>query len=198
MTTLKEPHELWKLLPKKDWQERQAYITMLTAYPIVEYRAELEQGIRNDDDADIRNAAMEVYRVLGSRGFPSLEALLQDSNHEVRLFAVNILCSIADCETFPLLAEAINDADVNVRVAAAEALGKIRDERAVAVLENVIDDEPWVAMAAIDSLGLIGGDDALRILYRYLEIPDYREFAAIAIEMAAKQSLEKKAQGVIP
>jgi len=198
MTTLKEPHELWKLLPKKDWQERQAYITMLTAYPIVEYRAELEQGIRNDDDADIRNAAMEVYRVLGSRGFPSLEALLQDSNHEVRLFAVNILCSIADCETFPLLAEAINDADVNVRVAAAEALGKIRDERAVAVLENVIDDEPWVAMAAIDSLGHIGGDDALRILYRCLEIPDYQEFATTAIEMAAKRSLEKKAEGVTP
>lgn len=196
MTALKEPRELWMLLPKKDWQERQAYIKMLTAYPIVEYRAELEQGIRNDDDADIRNAAMEVYRALGARGFPSLEALLQDSNHEVRLFAVNILCSIADCGTFPLLAEAINDDDVNVRVAAAEALGHIRDKRAVAVLANVIDDEPWVAMAAIDSLGHIGGDDALKILCRYLEIPDYREFAITAMNMAAKPSLEKKAQGV--
>ena len=191
----KEPHEIWKVLPKKDWQERQEYITRLTSYPLVEYRAEIEQGIRNDDDADVRNAAMEVYRVLGERGFPSLEALLQESNHEVRLFAVNILCSIADRGTFPLLAEAMSDADVNVRVAAAEALGKIRDERAVVVLENAIDDEPWVAMAAIDALGHIGGEDALRILYHCLEIPDYQEFAITAIGMSGKKESIKYLSG---
>jgi len=184
---LKEPHEIWKILPKKDWWERQQYITMLTAFPIDEYMAELEQGIRNDDDADVRNAAMEVYRALGPRGFSSLEALLKDSNHEVRLFAVNILCSIADRGTFPLLAEAILDADVNVRVASAEALGKIRDERAVPVLENVLDDEPWVAMAAIDALGQIGGEAALRVLYRCLEMPGFQELAIASIGKAGKQ-----------
>jgi len=195
MIMQKEPHEIWKVLPKKDWQERQEYITRLTSYPLVEYRAEIEQGIRNDDDADVRNAAMEVYRVLGERGFPSLEALLQESNHEVRLFAVNILCSIADRGTFPLLAEAMSDTDVNVRVAAAEALGKIRDERAVVVLENAIDDEPWVAMAAIDALGHIGGEDALRILYHCLEIPDYQEFAITAIGMSGKKESIKYLSG---
>lgn len=178
---LKEPHEIWKLLPKKDWPERQEYITRLTSYPVVEYRAELEQGIRNDDDADVRNAAMEVYRVLGMKGFTSLEVLLQDHNHEVRLFVVNILCSIADRGTFPLLAEAINDSDVNVRIAAAEALGKIRDERAVPLLEDAINDEPWVAMAAIDALGQIGGEAALRVLYRCLEIPDLQEYAVAVL-----------------
>lgn len=187
MTMLKEPHEIWKLLPKKDWPERQEYITRLTSYPVVEYRAELEQGIRNDDDADVRNAAMEVYRVLGVKGFTSLETLLQDHNHEVRLFAVNILCSIADRGTFPLLAEAMNDTDVNVRVAAAEALGKIRDERAIPLLEIAIADEPWVAMAAIDALGQIGGNDALRLLYRCLEMPGVQEFAIAAIERSGKQ-----------
>jgi HEAT repeat protein len=195
MTMLKEPHEIWRVLPKKDWQERQEYIIRLTSYPVAEYKAELEQGIRNDDDADVRNAAMEVYRVLGARGFPSLKALLQDSNHEVRLFAVNILCSIADRGTYSLLADAMNDADVNVRVAAAEALGKIRDERAVAVLENGIDDEPWVAMAAIDALGHIGGEDALRILYHCLEIPDYQELAITAIGMSGKKESIKYLSG---
>lgn len=185
---LKEPHEIWKLLPKKDWSERQEYITRLTSYPVVEYRADLEQGIRNDDDADVRNAAMEVYRVLGVKGFTSLEALLQDHNHEVRLFVVNILCSIADRGTFPLLAEAMNDPDVNVRVAAAEALGKIRDERALSLLEDAIDDEPWVAMAAIDALGQIGGEVSFRVLCRCLEMPDIQEYAVAALLQLAEDS----------
>lgn len=188
MTMLSGPHEIWKLLPKKDWQERQGYINKLISYPAVEYLPELEKGIRNDEDADIRNAAMEVYRALGVKGFTSLERLLQDQNHEVRLFAVNILCSIADRGTFPLLAEAMNDSDVNVRMAAAEALGQIRDERAIPLLERAIDDEPWVAMAAIDALGRIGGDDALRLLYRCLEIPGAQELAIAAIGRAGKQA----------
>ncbi|MDP2157630.1 MAG: HEAT repeat domain-containing protein, partial [Nitrospirota bacterium] len=181
MKAHQEPQEIWKLLPKKAWRERQEYITRLISYPVMEYREELEQGIRNDDDADVRNAAMEVYRVLGSKGFPSIEVLLQDPNHEVRLFAVNILCSIADRGTFTLLAEAMNDSDVNVRVAAAEALGKIRDERSLAALEDAIDDEPWVAMAAIDALGQIGGEVALSILCRCLEMPDIQEYAVVAL-----------------
>lgn len=188
---LKEPREIWKTLPKKDWWERQQEIARLISHPVEEYREELEQGIRNDDDADARNAAMEVYRALGPRGFSSLEGLLQDKNHEVRLFAVNILCSIADRGTFPLLAEALQDADVNVRVAAAEALGKIRDERAVQVLEAVLEDEPWVAMAAIDALGEIGGEPALRVLYRCLEMPGFQELAIASIGKAGKQESVK-------
>jgi len=35
-------------------------------------QAEIEQGIRNDDDADVRNAAMEVYRFLEKEVFPRL------------------------------------------------------------------------------------------------------------------------------
>lgn len=187
MTILKDPQEIFKMLPKMDWWKRQECITMLTAYPVDAYREELEQGIRNDDDADVRNASMEVYRVLGAKGFPSLEALLKESNNEVRLFAVNILCSIADRGTFPLLIDAINDTDVNVRIAAAEALGKIKDDRAVPVLEHAISDEPWVAMAAIDALGQIGGQDSLKVLYRCLEIPDFQELAIAAIGKAGKQ-----------
>lgn len=191
MTMLRDPHEIWKLLPKKDWWERQEYINKLISYPAVEYLPDLEQGIRNDDEADVRNAAMEVYRALGVKGFASLEGLLQDNNHEVRLFAVNILCSIADRGAFPLLVEAMNDSEVNVRMAAAEALGKIKDERAVPLLEIAIGDEPWVAMAAIDALGQIGGDDALKLLYRCLEISGFQELAIAAIGKAGKQASTK-------
>ena len=164
-----------------DWLERQEAIRELVAYPEQDFLGELEKGIRNHDDADIRNAAMEAYKALGLRGFTSLESLLQDTDHEVRLFAVNILCDVAEPGGFPLLVKAIQDPDVNVRVAAAEALGKIGEVLAVPVLANSFHDEPWVAMAAVNALGELGGEEALEALYGCLEIIGCQEIAINAI-----------------
>ncbi|HYQ48553.1 MAG TPA: HEAT repeat domain-containing protein [Thermodesulfovibrionales bacterium] len=176
-----QAQEIMGALPKKDWPERQRAIGELIACPEHDFIGELEKGMRNHEDADARNAAMEVYKALGIRGFASLSTLLQDSDHEVRLFAVNVLCNIADPGAFPLLAAAIQDSDVNVRVAAAEALGRIRDVRAVPVLGKAVHDEPWVAMAAVNALGEIGGTDALRVLRSCLEIESCRELAISAL-----------------
>lgn len=170
--------------PKKDWSERQKAIGQLLACPEHEFIGELEKGIRNHDDADVRNAAMEVYKALGRRGFTSLSALLKDSDHEVRLFAVNVLCDIADPGSFPLLAAAMQDSDVNVRVAAAEALGRIRDVRSVPMLKKAVHDEPWVAMAAVNALAEIGGKDAVRTLCSCLGVENCRELAITVLGYA--------------
>jgi HEAT repeat protein len=181
MTMQDQVREIMETLTGKDWWDRQKVMGQLLACPEQDLIHELEKGLRNHDDADVRNTAMEVYGELGVRGFSSLSSLLQDSDHEVRLFAVNVLCNIADRRAFPLLAGAIQDPDVNVRVAVAEALGKIRDERAVPILEKSVHDEPWVAMAAVNALGEIGGEYALRVLYRCLGIEGCQEIAVTAL-----------------
>lgn len=179
-----QAREIMDTIQGKDWWDRQKVMEELLACPYEDLIIELEKGIRNHADADVRNAAMEAYKALGVRGFTSLSSLLQDSDHEVRLFAVNVLCNIADRGAFELLAGAMQDPDVNVRVAAAEALGKIRDERAVVILEKAVLDEPWVAMAAVHALGEIGGEHALRVIYRCLRIEGCREFAVHALSEA--------------
>ncbi|NJD57299.1 MAG: HEAT repeat domain-containing protein [Nitrospirae bacterium] len=176
-----QAQEIIGALPKKDWPERQRAIGQLLACPEHDFIGELEKGIRNHDDADVRNAAMEVYKALGSRGFASLSALLKDGDHEVRLFAVNVLCGIADPVSLPLLSAAMQDGDVNVRVAAAEALGRIRDVRSVPILGKAVHDEPWVAMAAVNALAEIGGGDALGMLCSCLGIESCRELAISAL-----------------
>ncbi len=176
-----QAREIILLLPKQDWWQRQEAIGQLLACPEQDIIGEIEKGIRNQDDAHTRNAAMEVYRALGVRGFTSLTSLLQDDDCDVRLFAVNILSDVADPEAFPLLIAAIRDPDVNVRVAAAEGLGKIRDDRAIPVLEKLLHDEPWVAMAAVNALGEIGGEAAFRVLYGCLDMEGCRELAITAL-----------------
>jgi HEAT repeat protein len=124
---------------------------------------------------------MEVLRMLGIRAFPSLSALLKDADPEIRLFSVNILHEIGARESLPMLFEAMGDTDINVRAAAAETLGKIRDSRALALLKNAINDEPWVASAAINAIGEIGGGEALDTLYGCLEQEEHRPMAVLAI-----------------
>jgi HEAT repeat protein len=176
--------ELLKDLPRRDWWDRQKIIERLTAHHEKEYIAYLEQSIRDHDNADIRNTAMEVYRALGIRAFPSLATLLKEDDPEVRLFAVNIICQIGDRKGFELLVSAMRDKDENVRCASAEGLGRIGDSRALAELKRAFSDEPWVAMAAIGSVGEIGGKEACGLLYECLDEGVYREAAVLALEKA--------------
>jgi len=168
-------------LPRQDWWRRQKAIRNLLAYPETEYVSYLEEGIRNHEDADIRNTAMEVFRELGIRAFPSLAALLKDSDPEVRLFSVNILHEIGARESLPMLLEAIADTDINVRAAAAETLGRIRDSRALVALKRALYEEQWVASAAINAIGEIGGPEALDILHGCLVLEDHRPMVVLAL-----------------
>ena len=186
MTT--ELHKLLRELPAHDWWGRQKAIKSLISHPEKEYITYLEAGLRNHEDADIRNTAMEVYKALGARSFPSLSMLLEDDDPEVRLFAVNILCEIADARAVPLLRDSLHDEDVNVRCATAEALGRIGDGSATRLLKEVLGDETWVAMAAIGAIGEIGGEEALNVLYECLARGAYREAAILALEKAGDRN----------
>lgn len=182
-----EVKKLLKDLPERDWWGRQKIIARLTAHNEEEYIVHLEQSIRNHDDADVRNTAMEVYKALGARAFPSLASLLKEDDHEVRLFAVNIICQIGDRKGLPLLLSAMRDKDENVRCASAEGLGKIGGGRALDELRRAFSDEPWVAMAAIASAGEIGGEEALDLLYECLDKGIHRETAVLALEKAGNR-----------
>lgn len=178
------PQNLLKALPDKDWWGRQRAIRDIITRPEEEYLIHLEEGLRNDDDANVRNAVMEVYRALGSRALPALGRLVKDADPEIRLFAVNILFDIADKRGLPLLLFTIHDSDINVRVSSAEALGAIGGGRALAALKEALGDESWVAVAAVHSLGEIGGEEALHILYDCLDRQELRDIAIVALEKA--------------
>ncbi|MDA8106158.1 MAG: HEAT repeat domain-containing protein [Nitrospiraceae bacterium] len=189
---VKEVRQLLKELPERDWWGRQEIISALVARPGTEYIAYLEEGLRNHEDANVRNAVMEVYRALGPRALSSLASMIRDNDPEVRLFTVNILCEIRDKAALPLLIKALRDDDVNVRCAAAEALGSTGDGAALHALREALTDEPWVAMAALGALGEIGGAGALNALYECLDKGIYPEVATAAIAKAGDPGSMKR------
>ncbi len=116
----------------------------------------LERALRNDADADLRNAAMEVLVAFGEAAVPRLVALLGDANEEVRNFCTVMLGDIGSRTAVEPLISALRDQDVNVRHGAAEALGRIGDARAVEPLLELFVDHYWLQHAAVVALGKIG------------------------------------------
>ncbi|WP_424357584.1 HEAT repeat domain-containing protein [Methanocella sp. MCL-LM] len=60
----------------------------------------------------------------------------------------------------------LTDASPRVRMAAAEALGRTRDHRAIGPLLALQTDDSRVAAAALDAIGMIGGDRSISALIR--------------------------------
>lgn len=116
----------------------------------------LERAVRNDADADIRNAAMEVLVAFGEAAVPRLVKLLKDADEEVRNFSTVMLGDIGSRAAVEPLISALRDPDVNVRHGAAESLGKIGDARAVEPLLELFVDHFWLQHAAVVALGKIG------------------------------------------
>lgn len=175
-------------LQNSDWWVRRETIRKLLDYPENLYMSDLEEWLRNGEDALLRNASMETFKELGERALGPLGCLLRDEDADVRIFAANVLGDIMNTAALADLVEALKDPDDNVRIAVAEALGKIADERAVAPLTTSLGDMPWTAMAAIEALGRIGGPNALAVLHQCLENKDYCGIACSALEKAGDRS----------
>jgi len=174
-------HDRLKTLSRLDrWQKEKA-VSSLLDFPLGEVIAALEAGVRDQTDADIRNASMEIFRLLGNRALPCLGCLISDDDPEVRLFAANILHEIGDPASLSLLLGAAGDNDVNVRTAVVEALGRIQDSQALPALIPLLDDEPWVASSAVNAIGMIGGDKARAILHACLDREALRPMAVLAL-----------------
>lgn len=175
-------------LKDSDWWVRKENIRKLLDYPEDLYLFDLEEWLRNGEDALLRNVSMETYKELGERALGSLIFLLRDEDSDVRIFSANVLGDIKEPAALCSLVGALHDPDDNVRIAVTEALGKIGDARAVEPLAATLGDMPWTAMAAIEALGNIGGEHALSALHACLENEEYRGMVCAAIEKAGDRS----------
>lgn len=126
---------------------------ILLAGGIAPIYPELEQGVRDDNDADHRNGAMDILVAFGKEAVPYLVKLLKDENEEVRNFACVMLGDIGNRGAVTPLIVALHDGDANVCHSAAEALGKIGDRAALFALFDLLKGDFWVQYSAIAAIG---------------------------------------------
>ena len=141
------------------WRIRKEAVNLYLSLPQAVASAERIIALLYDEEnAGLRNAAAEILVKLGSAVLPVLTRAADSPDPDVRKFILDILGDIGDRQATPLLLRLLqNDAETNVRAAAAENLGKIQDARAVPDMINSLSaPDLLVQFSLLDALGRIG------------------------------------------
>lgn len=123
-------------------------------------------------DIEVRNLAGDVLIKLGESSASVLWDYARDTDFDVRKFAIDIIGLIGTEADVPILIAALQDADANVRVSAAEALGNIGSPYAILHLIEAYRADDEMKLPVIEALGKIGGDDAENFLLETLTSED--------------------------
>ncbi|HEY6873489.1 MAG TPA: HEAT repeat domain-containing protein [Geobacteraceae bacterium] len=180
--------ELLLMISDADKGFKPESMDMLTKMGLDTVYTALERSVRNGDNADLRNGAMEALVAFGPQAVPRLLELLGDENEEVRNFSTVMLGNIGHREAVRPLIQALKDPDVNVRHGAAEALGKIGDHGAFAPLIELLGEDFWVQHAAIVALGEIRDERAVPYLLAALDNELLMEPVSNALEKIGKHT----------
>jgi HEAT repeat protein len=156
-------------------------------------------GIIEDENTDIADKAMMGIRKLGKKAVKSLIDAAGSGNIHMRRKATNLLGEIGELEAMEALISILEnrDEDNELRGEAAEALGRIGDHTATAVLiRSVIDDEEYtVRCQSVMALGNVGDPDAGEALLTIVDCKDNpSRIRGLAFEALGKIGYKKAAK----
>ncbi len=143
--------------------------------------------LSQDTDEAVRCAAIEhLPYVEDERASAVLFQAIADDTPKVRVAAARALGNVDAPKVIGHLIKGLGDEDVWVRYFSARALGRRGSEESVAALETVLRKEKFnhVRIAALDSLGQIGGERIAEIVTGFVEDddPDVAKAAQAAVE----------------
>lgn len=130
----------------------------------------LLEYLREEDDVR-RNAAVEILKLRRRRSLNLACYLLEDKDPEVVLQAVQVLSHLRDRQALDALVKVVEHDDPNVVQEAIVALGRIGDVRALPSVRKFLTAEPWLQVAAIQTIGRIGSADVIPDLEPLLDEP---------------------------
>ena len=155
---------LLRALGDTDWRVRkEAAAIAPSVEPRLAVIERLLDAVKNRENVGLRNAGVEALVALGRDAVSSAVRALALADADTRKLLVELLGGIPDLQGTLALTRALGDEDVNVRAAAAEALGSAalagEDARAVAVeaLTGTLRPtkgpaEPLLRLAALNAL----------------------------------------------
>jgi HEAT repeat protein len=128
----------------------------------------------NTDEEKVRRmyAADALGKIHDPRALPVLRTMFAENDALVRLYAASALSQFGLEEVFPSLLQGLRDENPKVRQQSAKALarslGPSQADAATPILayKAEYDPEAMVRSAAIEALGAIGGDAAMKVLLK--------------------------------
>jgi HEAT repeat protein len=157
-------------------------------------------GALSDESWRVRRAAIKgVSQRAAPEAIAALVSLVVKNHHNPSLLnsALQVLAA-SEVETLSPLLQLLKDADPDLRMQAALALGEQRDARAVeGLIETLNDEDTNVRYHAIEALGKLKATDAVDAL---MEIAESRDFflAFVALDALAKIGDARIAPRMVP
>jgi len=154
---------------------------------------ELVQALSSRDSM----AVYQARRALVQRGQAAVPAVVDylravdEPGAAHYRMAIRILGDIGDSQALPVLTDLLGDRTLQLRVAAAQALGALGDAAAVdALMAALLEDDVSTALRAeiYQALGAIGDPKPIRVLMSRVQteqMPDLRSYAALALDRIA-------------
>ena len=160
---------LFQAFGDPSWRVRKEAIDLYLRMPVSrELIGEIIELLHAEENAGLRNAAVELLVRLDRDAVPMLLENIGCPDRDVRKFIVDILGEIGDPQAVPALMEALQDPDNNVLAAAAENLGKLRAAEAVpALLDAMRNPDVLLRFTILEALGQIDQPVAMVRLASY-------------------------------
>lgn len=153
------------------------------------------EQLKSSPNPAVRRTAIYLLRAFGgNEALPELAPLLDDADPNVQREAIRAIATIGTVEAYALLERGLTSGSARAREAVLSALGTLRDERAVPLFLHIVGRREYRRTArgayetALDGLGAIGGDDAVRGLGQALHQGEWwapRRTAALRSAAAA-------------
>jgi HEAT repeat protein len=146
------------MLGDESWRVRKTAVEAVLCFPDVPAAIDgLIGALHADENAGLRNSAVEALTRMGEPAVPSLIKHKNDPSADVRKFIIDVLGGIGDQRALRALVDALEDPDENVRSTAAENLGVVGgDESVRSLLRNLERDDLLLQYSSLHALARIG------------------------------------------
>lgn len=152
---------------------REVIFSNLKTLPGIELVEKIIPLLRSDD-AFIRNAVIDIISEQDETAISLLRPLLKDADKDIRKFALDILFLLKTPFSASLIADALQDRDINMVITAVEYLGR-REAPGLAPQINALFAQTkniLLRCTCLETMALIGDDNSLLIVTEFYADPD--------------------------
>lgn len=126
------------------------------------------------EDAFIRNAVIDIVSTRRDEVAAYLEPLMEDSDKDVRKFALDILYQLKTVEAAPYMICFLNDPDINIVITAVEYLGSLDAREYAGSINQVLKkaNNLLLRCTCLEALAKIGNEESKQIVYELFPDPE--------------------------